>query len=80
MKGKAQNVVIASRERETVPGCHTDNTSGANLIALLPQTDGPLGRSSPGYCFPRSKDERQKGIAQSLPSSSAAAFATKHYR
>jgi hypothetical protein len=44
--GKAQNLVIASRERETVPGCHTDNTSGANLIALLPKSDGPLGRSS----------------------------------
>jgi len=53
--GKAQNVVIASRERETVAGYQTDNRSGGNLIALLCLTDRPMGRTSRGYCSPRSR-------------------------
>jgi hypothetical protein len=64
--GKAQNVVIASRERETVAGYQTDNRSGNNLIALLCLTDRPIGRTSRGYCSPRSRQERQRASAKAF--------------
>jgi hypothetical protein len=41
--GKAQKLVIASRERETVAGYQTDNRSGGDLIALLCLTERRMG-------------------------------------